>query len=222
MGVNTVQNALLDILQKNPPLHAEFSTVLTGSAMSTGARVDGIGTFFAEQIEVDDYVGNPSYGFRRVIQINSNVRLTVDRAYDADFGGQTLYKTQIKKGLATMEDITRVGQKMCVAFNTSDDIDLESARSAGVPCSEAHVLGEYLFTIGIIFVEPNFNVLDERKGNYDKWIRDAIDTNLTLNNTCVGISQLGQMQFMDHPEDDNIHLGAIKIICYPRLIRGNR
>jgi hypothetical protein len=92
----------------------------------------------------------------------------------------------------------------------------------GVPVSTQNVLGEYRFVIGVIFSEPNVILLDERKGNYDKWIRDVFDGNLTLNNTCVGITSLGPFIFMDHPEDDNVHMGAVEITCYPKLVRGNR
>ena len=222
MSVNSVQNTLLDILQKYSALDTEFAKALTGTVSSTGTTLDGTSTLFTTEVEVDDYVGNITVGYRKVISITSNLRLIVASAFDTPLVNATIKNTEIKKGLATLEDITMVGRKMRVTFVTSSDIDYEIAKSVGVPVSTQNVLGEYRFVIGVIFSEPNVILLDERKGNYDKWIRDVFDGNLTLNSTCVGITSLGAMVFMDHPEDDNTHMGAIEIVCYPKLVRGNR
>jgi hypothetical protein len=222
MSINTVHNALLDILQKNTALDTEFSTALTGTVTSTTTTLDGTNTLFLTEVAVDDYVGNPTVGYRRVVSITSNIKLTVASVFDAGLINASIKTTEIKKGIATIEDITSVGKKLRVAFDSSSDIDLEVAKRAGIPVSTMMVLGEYRFTLGLIFSEPNVINIDERKGNYDKWIRDAIDPYLTINGTCVGITDMSVFMFIDHPEDDNIHLGAMAITCYPKLVRGNR
>jgi len=223
MSSTTVRDTVLDIFQKSSTFNTEFAKTLTGTASSSGTTITGVGTLFTSELEVDDYIGNISKGYRRITTITSNTVIIVDAAFDSALNAENIYKIDIKKGIAKVEHISEVGRILGIAFISSSDLSLEASRRQGLAGTGQRVNPIHGLLITVSFLEPNYILADERKTGYDKMIRDLIDNNLTLNNTCVGITEMGQLNFFEQVDMQGAYFGTMPLICYEsQVVRGNR
>lgn len=222
MSITIVQNALLDIFQKNAEINTEFATSLTGTASSSGVNVTGSNTVFNTELAVNDYIGNVAKGYRRVIEITDATHLIVDLAFDSPLDAETIKRIEVKKGLPKNEDLSKEGKVLRVGFIASMDLDEEASRSIGLSIGHSKVWAVYAFLISFGFNEPNEIVADERKGSYDKMIRDIIDNNMTVNGLCLGITEMGKLTIVESPATIGTYFGIMTLTCYIKETRGNR
>ncbi len=224
MSSSTVRDTVLDIFQKSSTFNTEFAKALTGKASSIGTTISGdVDTLFTSELKIDDYVGNIAKGYRRITAITDDTETEVDKAFDSVLDAESIYKIDIKKGIAKVEHISEVGRILGIAFISSSDLSLEASRRQGLAGTGQRVNTIYGLLITISFLEPNYILADERKTGYDKMIRDLIDDNLTLNNTCVGITEMGQLNFFEQVDMQGAYFGTMPLICYEsQVVRGNR
>lgn len=222
MSAITVHNAILDISQKNSALDNEFSSALTGTASSNSTIVTGVGTSFTTELQIDDYIGKPSKGYRRVMKINSATELEVESAFDSNLSSESVKKTEIKKGFADNESLTKSGRLLRITLIGSSDLDVEASRKLGLSVGHSRVWAVYGFLFIMAFYEPNSINADERKGSYDKMLRDVIDNNMTINGICIGITEMGKMMIQEHPDTKGIYYGVMPITCFRSETLGNR
>lgn len=214
MSVQTVQNAVLNLLQKNTALDAEFTTALTGTASSSGVDVTGVGTVFDTELSVNDYIGMPAKGYRKVAVITSSTALKVESAFDNDLSSEAIKKTQIQKGLGKNVNLTEVGKLLRISFVASSDVD-DTAPGK-------RVRAVYGFVVVVGFYETDEISAEERKSTYDQLIRNAIDNDPTFGGVCLGITQMGRMQVAESPDVDGVYYGVLPLICFKHETRGAR
>lgn len=221
MSIAIVHNTLLDIFQKDTALNAEFASALTGTASSSTTTVTGVNTLFTTEVAVDDYIGTPTKGYRRVMSITSNLSLNVEAAFDSALATEAIKKTRIGKGFSDNDGTGSAGKILRILFNSSADLDHDMARELGLANSGAKVYAVYGFFIIVGFTEPNAINADTRKAAYDKMVRDVIDNHMDVNGLCVGITKMDRLLIFKRP-NTNLYFGDMSLTVFKSETRGAR
>lgn len=214
MSIATVQNATLNTFQKDSACDAEFATTLTGTVSSSDTTVTGTGTAFTSELKKGDYVGIITKGYRKVTAIANDTSLTVSAGFDSPLAGETIKKTETKKGFPKNVNLTEVGKTLRVAFATATEGDRE------IPDVNVQVI--YGFLLIVAFYEPDEDEAEARKSLYDKLVHDVVDKNPSFGGITMGITESGKMTFAEHPDSEGLYYGVCPLIVTAMETVGNR
>jgi hypothetical protein len=215
MSIEAVQNAWLDLFQKDTACDAAFAKALSGHATSSGTSVTGdASTKFTTELVVGDYIGTTAKGYRKVTAITDAQHLTVASAFDTALSDEDIKVTQIRKGGAKLEQLTKVGKTLRIIFSTAGDDDKDATGQI-----VKSVLG---FIVQVAFMEPDEERAESRKSAYHKMLLDLIDTNPTAKGTVIGTTRTALMNFREHVRTEGTYIGTLTLICERKEMRGSR
>lgn len=132
----------------------------------------------------------------------------------ADTALSTEFGSEIKKGFEKELALSKIGKAMRVSFVSSGEV------STGL--SNSRVLAIYGFNIGIGFYDPDPVSAEDRKSEYDKMLRDWVDSDLSFGGVCLELSSLGTMGFTEDEFGDGYYFGTVPLICQKYEQTGNR
>jgi hypothetical protein len=144
-----------------------------------------------------------------------------DSACNAEFGAE------IKKGFGKhVTNWAEVGRFLRIAFDGEVDVEQKIGKqAAGAPLGGQQVQKirvAYAFWITVGFIEPDVEEAEDRKTTYPKLIKDVIDVNMTISGTCIGITDMGELNFMEIPDSNGYYVGIMGVQCTRDEIRGQR
>lgn len=126
------------------------------------------------------------------------------------------FGTNILKGYVRIEDVPLNGRVLRVSFIASDESESEEELSG------TRTLASYGFLITIGFYEPDSGTADERKADYDKMIRDAIDKDRSFGGVAIETTEMGRMTFVEPPEAEGYYFGVMPLTVEKYETIGNR
>ena len=77
MSATTLQDAIINIFRSDSALDAEFSTTLSGTFTSEVTSITGSNTAFTSELNIGDYIGDITHGYRKITAITDDTHLTI-------------------------------------------------------------------------------------------------------------------------------------------------
>lgn len=211
MSLATVQNGLIDFMRNDTQLGTIFSQAQTGVIESSGTAVVGTSTSFSS-LEVGEFIGDQTHGYRRVASITDEVHLTVDSAFVTPFNDEAFNRSLIVKGMRKEMGLAKYGRMMCIETLQIDQFDNDMTST---------VMAAYQFLLACGFMEVDEEAAENMKSDFDKYIRDMVDSRPTLGGLVIGTSFIGKVRFMQSA-DFNTWYAYTTLILLRSETRGNR
>lgn len=137
-------------------------------------------------------------------------QLQNDTVLNNEFGSNIL------KGLTKIDNIPADGRVLRVGFVSSDE--LESKEELSGTTTRA----VYGFLISVGFYEPDTAKADERKTEYDRIIRNAIDSDRSFGGAVMETTEMGRMIFAEVGESEGYYIGVMPLVVEKFESIGNR
>lgn len=134
-----------------------------------------------------------------ISQLGANSNLSVE------FSGK------ISKGLGRNFNFDADGQGIRVYLAASDQYVSE--------ITTGRKESRHSFLIIVLFYEPNEVEGEIRKANYDAWVRDAIESDLSLNNLAYNVD-MDNTQHREDPKVDGLHYVVIPVVVFTQEMMG--
>ena len=136
--------------------------------------------------------------------------------FQADTDLSAAFGADILKGITKLNSISTTGVVLKVGFVSSDE--LESAEELSGTTTRAI----YGFLVSAGFYEPDTAKADERKEEYDRIIRNAIDKDRSFGGVALETTQMMMMTFAEISESDGFYVGIMPLITEKFELIGNR
>lgn len=223
MGLEIIQDAIIDQFRTDTTLDTEFSTELTGTVTSESTTaVVGVGTLFNTELVVGDYIGNPTNGYKKVTAITDALNLIIESAFTIGFSAATIQRSQITKGMKKNVDLTLWGRALSVISVKSKDLDMEAAKNLNMSIGGQRQWVLYGYLIVVSFYDEDSESSETRKSNYEKWPKNSIESDYSFGGACSGNTAIGETVFIESPDIEGIYYGTTPFVCYRRETAGAR
>ncbi len=121
---------------------------------------------------------------------------------------------QIKKGVESNFDINTATKGLRVA------LEISSQQPIGM--NSTKVNATYGYSTIAYFYETDPEQVDDRMGQYDEIIREAVEKDLDLGSINPTRIIIGQTRYRNHPKINNLYFCIIPVAVSVREIRGAR
>lgn len=204
MSIKVVQTAILRQLQEDTDMDSAFSSPLTGTVSSSEKIVTGTGTLFLTEVVIDEFIGNITNGYRRVISITNDTTLEIEEDFNNDFNAEAIKATRIKPGMPKDFKLATYGQVLHIAFvSVADSIE-------ALPADNVDAVYGFLVAMG--FIEPNEIDAEQRKSDYDKMLKGAVYKDSTFNGIVLDNTKCGKFTVAEAPDSEGYYFGILPLV----------
>ena len=146
----------------------------------------------------------------------TTVHNAIINQFQNDTDIQNEFGSNISKGLAKINHIPSTGRVLMVGFINSNELESQEELSA----TKTRCVYGFLVSVG--FYEPDMAKAEERKTEYDRIIRNAIDRDRSFGGTVLETTEMGRLTFAEVIEAEGYYIGVMPLVVERFETIGNR